>query len=187
MHQSGNYKTNRFEAHGRSAAYKLFSATSEAAYISGNNDGKENSWLLGKTDAGTNIMFQNNMVTGQSSAVVLRQNHVQLNANGYNTLTVLDNRIEIDGSRWAATNSHAWSDQWNQLPPVLLNFGTSSGASDYYPRFALQQTTSRAGYHTRFEMGIIRAGAQYGKGVIRVSEPNHAAIVGKISPFMNLI
>ena len=181
LHQSGNFKTNRFEAYGGGPTYKLISSTDGSSYISGQNDGKENSWLLGKIDAGTNIMFQNNMVTGQSSAVALRQNHVQLYANGYNTLTVLDNRIEIDGSRWAATNSHAWSDQWNQLPPVLLNFGTSSGASDYYPGFALQQTTSQAGYHTRVEMGMIREGNQYGRGVLRVSEHSYASNAGKFA------
>ncbi|EPD0813121.1 tail fiber domain-containing protein [Escherichia coli] len=179
LNETGNFKTNRFEAHGGGPAYKLISATAGSSYISGQNDGKENSWLLGKTDANTDILFQNNMVTGQSSAVILKQNHLQLNANGINTMAVLDNRVEISGVQWAATNSHAWADQWKQPPPVLLDFGSIPGESDYYPGYAMQNTSTQHGYHTRFEMGIIRAGAQYGKGVIRVSEPNHAAMAGK--------
>ncbi|EEV5812737.1 tail fiber domain-containing protein [Escherichia coli] len=169
----GIFRTNRFEAIGGGPAYKLVSVTSGSSYISGKNDGKENAWLLGKTDANNTIAFQNNMVEGQVSSVFLQPGSVNVNVNAVNTLSIMENRIQIDGQRWAQTHGHAWADQWNQSPPVNIEFGDQPGSSDYYPGYGLQSVYAGHGWPTRVELGMIRDNASdNGKAVIRVASIN---------------
>lgn len=170
---NGRFIANRFEAHSGGPAYKLISATTGSAYISGQNDGKENAWLFGKTDANRNLVIQNNMLDGQTSGIIIEPNLMYLHAESNNILTARPERLQIDGQRWAATNGHAWADQWNQYPPVTIEFGDQSGSSDYYPGYGLQSVSAGHGWPTRVELGMIRDNASdNGKAVIRVASIN---------------
>lgn len=148
-------------------------SANQASYIAGNMDGRGNAWILGKTSENLDIVWSQNMRNdfSMASSVSLKSDgSVDVQAGTNRIARFEHNRIEIDGSRWAATNGHAWADQWKQTPPVMINFGDQVGASDYYPGYSLRSVSAGKGWPTRVELGMIRDNAtDNGKAVIRVA------------------
>ncbi|CAJ1855804.1 hypothetical protein HLBENOHH_02480 [Aeromonas dhakensis] len=85
---------------------------------------------------------------------------MQLRSNG--------SGISLWGNNWAASNSHAFLDQWAQAAPVNVNFGTVGGGSDYYQIINGRSAATGAGYTTDVEFGVLRTSNIWGQGVIRV-------------------
>ncbi|EJA4827481.1 tail fiber domain-containing protein [Escherichia coli] len=172
LNTSGTFRTNKFEALGGSNAVQLNTTSNGSAYIGGNIDGRVNAWLIGKSSEGNNLQIYNNMANDVSkdSSLLLEPGSVGIGAAGGIIGRFFQNRFEMDGSKWAATNGHAWADQWNQRTPFLIDFGSQPGSSDYYPGYGLQSHSAGNGWPTRVEIGMIRDQANAnGKGVLRVA------------------
>lgn len=168
INQAGDIQAARsLIAHGGNNAIQLNGAANSPCYIGGNIDGAKDSWILGKTGAGQTVSL--NSYLGGYTAVNLDPGIISHQV-GTNTIArFFDNRLVLDGARWAATNKHSWADQWNQQPPVLINMGAVPGGSDYYPGYAIENISAGVGYPTRFELGMIRAGTDWGQGILRIA------------------
>lgn len=172
-------------SHGGGNAFQLEATSASSAYVAGNLDGRMNAWMLGKTDANGNLVLQNNMYNdgAKNTAFILGDAQLHTTVGGNSILKAYNNRLEVDGARWAATNGHAWSDQWQQRPPICVNFGSVPGTSDYYP--ILEGIGSATGlYNTSFQFGMIREGNDiYGRGVLRVGDYNYEPSKSKMGIF----
>lgn len=159
--------------HGESNSIQLNVADeSQASYIGGNVGVRKNYWLLGKSSGNQTITFAAN-ATGQDasySSLNLENGSVSINSGQHTIARFFPHRFEMDGSKWAEVNGHAWADQWHQRTPFLIDFGSQSGSSDYYPGYGLQSHSANNGWPTRVEIGMIRDQANAnGKGVLRVA------------------
>lgn len=174
MQQDGTINAYRFNTSAEYEAINLKSKNREAAYIRGTEYEDKTSWLLGRINPGdARLIARSTFENDGSSTVDLEldsgNKFLAANVGGHRVLKVYDTRIEIDGTKWANDNSHAWADQWKQKPPSLIYFGAVPSGSDYYPGYALQSSSVGFGYSTRFELGMIRSPAdQFGKGILRV-------------------
>lgn len=164
---------------------QINSVSASSGYIAGNLDGRMNAWVLGKTDANSNLVLQNNMYNdgAKNTAFILGDAQLHTTVGGNSILKAYNNRLEVDGARWAATNDHAWASQWNQRSPICVNFGSVPGTSDYYP--ILEGIGSATGvYNTSFQFGMIREGNdRYGRGVLRVGDYNYEPAKSKMGIF----
>lgn len=173
MQQDGTINAYRFNTSAEYEAINLKTKNREAAYIRG-TDGDKTSWLFGRLNPGDNSLIARSTIDQDGSSTVDLEldsgsKYFGVNVGGNRIARFHEKNIIIDGRKWAADNSHAWADQWNQLPPVAIEFGAVPAASDYYPGYALQSSSVGFGYSTRFELGMIRAPAdQFGKGILRV-------------------
>lgn len=173
MQQDGTINAYRFNTSAEYEAINLKTKNREAAYIRG-TDGDKTSWLFGRLNPGDNRLIARSTIDQDGSSTVDLEldsgsKYFGVNVGGNRIARFHEKNIIIDGRKWAADNSHAWADQWNQLPPVAIEFGAVPAASDYYPGYALQSSSVGFGYSTRFELGMIRAPAdQFGKGILRV-------------------
>ncbi|WP_368166083.1 phage tail protein [Aeromonas sp. R9-1] len=77
-------------------------------------------------------------------------------------------RFYLEGAPWAASNSHAYADQWANSAPYHVEFGNVPGNSDYYPIVRGRSTAINSGYRTQVELGMLRAGNVWGQGVLIV-------------------
>ncbi|MDM2788104.1 tail fiber domain-containing protein [Citrobacter sp. Cpo113] len=173
MQIDGTINATRFNTSAEYEAINLKTKGREAAYIRG-TDGDKTSWLFGRLNPGDNRLIARSTIDQDGSSTVDLEldsgsKYFGVNVGGNRIARFHEKNIIIDGRKWAADNSHAWADQWNQLPPVAIEFGAVPAASDYYPGYALQSSSVGFGYSTRFELGMIRAPAdQFGKGILRV-------------------
>lgn len=173
MQQDGTINAYRFNTSAEYEAINIKTKNREAAYIRG-TDGDKTSWLFGRLNPGDNRLIARSTIDQDGSSTVDLEmdsgsKYFGVNVGGNRIARFHEKNIIIDGRKWAADNSHAWADQWNQLPPVAIEFGAVPAASDYYPGYALQSSSIGAGYSTRFELGMIRAPANsFGKGILRV-------------------
>lgn len=173
MQIDGTINATRFNTSAEYEAINIKTKNREAAYIRG-TDGDKTSWLFGRLNPGDNRLIARSTIDQDGSSTVDLEmdsgsKYFGVNVGGNRIARFHEKNIIIDGRKWAADNSHAWADQWNQLPPVAIEFGAVSSSSDYYPGYALQSSSIGAGYSTRFELGMIRAPANsFGKGILRV-------------------
>lgn len=174
MQQDGTINATRFNTSAEYEAINIKTKNREAAYIRG-TDGDKTSWLFGRLSPGENRLIARSTIENDGTSTVDLEldsgNKIFAVNVGDNRISrFYNNKIEIDGSRWAATNGHAWADQWKQTPPVMINFGDQVGASDYYPGYSLRSVSAGKGWPTRVELGMIRDNAtDNGKAVIRVA------------------
>ncbi|EHS1736059.1 tail fiber domain-containing protein [Escherichia coli] len=177
MQQDGTINATRFNTSAEYEAINLKTKNREAAYIRG-TDGDKTSWLVGRLNPGDNRLIARSTIEQDGSSTVDLEldsgnKFFGVNVGGNRIAAFHNNKFAIDGRPWAATNGHAWADQWHQTPPVNIEFGDQSGASDYYPGYGLQSVSAGAGWPTRVELGMIRDNAtDNGKGVLRVSSIN---------------
>lgn len=81
-----------------------------------------------------------------------------------------------DGQRWAVAHAHDYASQPGLYAPVTVNFGTVSGASDYYPIVRGISVASGYGYTTQVDLGCLREGGnQWGRGILRVASHESAS------------
>lgn len=84
--------------------------------------------------------------------------------------------LVTDGQRWAVAHAHGYANQPGIYAPVTVNFGTVSGASDYYPIVRGISVASGYGYTTQVDLGCLReGGAQWGRGILRVASHESAS------------
>lgn len=146
-------------------------AANQLGYIGGNVGTKVNAWQVGKTGVSGHITFSSN--PGTTSATIAS---VILDPEGTIAFQTADQIIEridktglvINGIPWSNTKSHAWSDQWATNPVNYVDFGTGPGAADLYMGYGVRQTIQGIGYGTRFSMGLLRTGSDWGTGVLAV-------------------
>lgn len=172
---------------GESNAIQLnIPASNQASYMSGNMDGRNNTWILGKTSENLDIVWSQNMRNdfSTSSGVTLRTNGSVTVQTGTNTaMDIQHNTIQIDGARWAATNDHAYANQWRQNAPMQINFGAVAGESDYYPGYSMNSVSVGHGFSTVVELGTIRGPANsWGKGILRVGTKEESTF-GKMANY----
>ncbi|WP_254902349.1 phage tail-collar fiber domain-containing protein [Aeromonas hydrophila] len=83
--------------------------------------------------------------------------------------TLRPGSLEVNGSLWAANNSHSFADQYATLAPFHVDFAAVAGASDYYPIVRGKSVVTGQGYTTQVELGMLRSGgATWGTGVLLV-------------------
>ncbi|WBM73006.1 phage tail protein (plasmid) [Buttiauxella sp. WJP83] len=108
--------------------------------------------------------------------------------NAAKNITLNHDGMVIDGSRWAASRSHAYLGQYSQPGVITIDYGGVPGASDYYAGIKLRSQVNGYGYYGRVEFGHLRSGnAQWPTGVILVgsaesSENGHPNAVFTFSP-----
>lgn len=84
--------------------------------------------------------------------------------------------LVTDGQRWAVAHAHGYASQPGLYAPVTVNFGTVSGASDYYPIVRGISVASGYGYTTQVDLGCLREGGnQWGRGILRVASHESAS------------
>ncbi|CAM7335788.1 tail fiber domain-containing protein [Citrobacter portucalensis] len=177
MQGDGTINATRFNTSAEYEAINLKTKNREAAYIRG-TDGDKTSWLFGRLSPGENRLIARSTINQDESSTVDLEldsgnKYFGVNVGGNRIARFHEKNIIIDGRKWAADNSHAWADQWNQLPPVTIEFGDQAGTSDYYPGYGLQSVSLGKGWPTRVELGMIRDNAiDNGKGVLRVASIN---------------
>lgn len=170
---NGSIHASQFNTSAEYEAINIKTKGREAAYIRG-TDGDKTSWLFGRLNPGDNRLIARSTIDQDGSSTVDLEldsgsKYFGVNVGGNRIARFHEKNIIIDGRKWASDNSHAWADQWNQLPPVAIEFGAVPAASDYYPGYALQSSSIGIGYSTRVELGMIRAPADsFGKGILRV-------------------
>lgn len=162
----------RLSVYGDGNAIQLNSKSDSSSYIAGNLDGRTNAWIVGKTDANNALVIENNMYNdvGKKTTLIFGDAQLHTTVGGNSILKAYNNRLEVDGTRWAATNSHALTDQWKQPSPISINMGSVPGNSDYYPAIEQRSVASGAGMNTTVQLGTLREANGYGKGIIRVGE-----------------
>lgn len=178
MQQDGTINATRFNTSAEYEAINIKSKNRESAYIRGTEYGEKTSWLLGRINSGDARFIARSTIENDGEATVDLEldsgnKFFAANVGGRRVVKIYSDRMEIDGHRWAETHGHAWADQWNQSPPVNIEFGDQSGSSDYYPGYGLQSVSAGHGWPTRVELGMIRDNASdNGKAVIRVASIN---------------
>ncbi|EMB7853618.1 tail fiber domain-containing protein [Escherichia coli] len=178
MQQDGTINATRFNTSAEYEAINIKSKNRESAYIRGTEYGEKTSWLLGRINPGDARFIARSTIENDGEATVDLEldsgnKFFAANVGGRRVVKIYSDRMEIDGHRWAETHGHAWADQWNQSPPVNIEFGDQSGFSDYYPGYGLQSVSLGQGWPTRVELGMIRDVANdNGKAVIRVASIN---------------
>lgn len=169
---NGNLRqAGKIISHGGGNAFQLEATSASSAYVAGNLDGRMNAWVLGKTDANSNLVLQNSMYNdvAKNTAFILGDAQLHTTVGGNSILKAYNNRLEVDGARWAATNSHSWSDQWKQPAPIMLNMGKIRGGSDYYPLIEQRSIANEDGYNTSVQFGTLRSTGKIGDAIIRVA------------------
>lgn len=84
--------------------------------------------------------------------------------------------LVTDGARWAVTHSHGYAGQPGLSAPFTVNFGSVSGASDYYPIVRGISASDGYGYTTQIDLGCLREGNnQWGRGVLRVGSHENSS------------
>ncbi|WP_421276157.1 phage tail fiber protein [Aeromonas veronii] len=77
--------------------------------------------------------------------------------------------LVVNGLGWSTAWPHTYDAQYTTIAPVHVDFQAVGGASDYYPIVRGKGQAAGAGFTTQVELGMLRAGNNWGQGVLMVA------------------
>ena len=107
-------------------------------------------------------------INGANALVTCQTNGAGSVASTINTLTTSGTNV-MNGNLWASSFSHAYASQNGIKAPYTIDYGTVGGNSDYYPAMRSVSQAATHGYRTQVDFGVLRSGANWGIGIIRVA------------------
>lgn len=128
------------------------------------------SWFIGKGGVSDTISFYN--YKSQTGIDISAEGIISFNPQSVNLVSMSQNRMYVNGERWAATNNGAINVQYGVEAPVFVNLGELNG-NVYYPIVKGRSSSTGYGYLSSVELGQLRTGSNaWGIGciIVRSSE-----------------